>query len=774
MLRSRDILALVGTLILFRSAWNNGTESLSATADLAFFAPREGVMVLSPMDVDGDGTKEALAVVKAVPEKESFTLQIMDLKLLHGFRKIYLEPFRPKVIFASEEINDDNAHPIHLTTGQLLIQKTRHSSSPVSDEKEEKDRVSSDQSINDQTRHYFCGTDWHDASSKCSTPCPNGQANECPNDERCFADTPCDVLKPKFDEEESQKSMFELTPGGGLPSVVSLWTNGVVILHSLTNIKTEEDNAKKNKPLELREMWRYRIFPTEKADDMVDILWEEINVVFLDAYSSIEGRAQHGMLVVSASYFLDGDPESDRSTFTVAIDAFKGTSLWESHSDVGLDTDEKPLPLPLAKRGQTSFARRRSSVARYMQGGQSTTSASALPNCMSLLKKAVKNEIFPYSYWGPQDAGVAAIHLNQKKKSRDDINHRASKPHEEQLARPNNHLTKRWHHKFHRRKKDNRYNQKHEPVRGKPNALVTQTRGGLQIRSLRNGKALCHLALTEEKLYSDLNNDGVLDQVQAVLHTKTHKPSDKFIWNLAGKLHQQHQELEQNGSGQQKTLESRPQLCHILALSGIPAREEIFSAPICGKVHERTGLNAAINLDSVNPLVVESMSRRGNKHDIIIALNNGMIHRIDGSGGRRMWALSGTHRMNNFPTWEEESNRHALLTRIQLNKVIPPLRPLLLTGQNSLAIISVTTGNILASAAFPQKCASRPILADLSGDGSTDVVILTADGIWGYQIIINRGSPVTLRLLVGLLLVVLMLGTIRNRYSKGGKRSTDE
>ena len=52
-------------------------------------------------------------------------------------------------------------------------------------------------------------------------------------------------------------------------------------------------------------------------------------------------------------------------TFTVAVDALKGTVLWESHSDVALKIDEKPLPLPMAKRGQTSFARRRSSVARH-------------------------------------------------------------------------------------------------------------------------------------------------------------------------------------------------------------------------------------------------------------------------------------------------------------------------------------------------------------------------------------------------------------------------
>mmetsp|Transcript_17026 Transcript_17026/g.37197 ORF Transcript_17026/g.37197 Transcript_17026/m.37197 type:complete len:799 (+) Transcript_17026:127-2523(+) len=797
MLRNRDVFALIATLVLVRLAWNNGTENLSAAVDLAFFFPREGVMLVSPMDLDGDGTKEALAVVKAVEKKESFRMEIHDLKPLHGFRKTYLEPFRPKVIFKSEEINDDNAFPIHLTTGQLLIKKHAQSKGGAQEQTAKKYHLPSGTTINvsDEKRHYFCGTDWHDASNKCTTPCPNGQANECPSDERCFADTSCDVLSDDFDFE-NKKNSYQLTPGGGMPSVVSLWNNGVVILQSLTKEKEkdkdkkdedekdedekdqEKTKKKRKKSLELREMWRHRIFPAEKADEVRNILWEEINVVFLDGYSSMEAGAKHGMIVVSASYFSNGDPQSYRSTVTVAIDAYDGTVLWESHSDIGLETDEKPLPLPIATRSQTSFTRRRSSVARLMQGSQSTTSASALPNCMSLLKKSVKNEVFPYSYWGPKDAGVAAIHLNRKTHSRGNRNHRASKPHEEQIATPNNHnhkhRAKKWHHKFHRRKKSNHYHQlNYGPIQGKPNALVTQTRGGLQIRSLKNGKALCHLALLEENLYSDLNNDGVLDQVQVALHTKTHKPDDKFIWKLAASLFDKHEKLKREGADMEQLAESSPKLCHVLALSGIPAKEELFSAPICGKAHEHVASDPPKNLDAVNPLIVESLGRSGDKHDIVVALNNGMVHRIHGSKGQRMWGVAGAHKMNDFPSWEEKNNSLALLTRIQSKSVAPPIRPLLLAGENSLAVLSVKSGGILASAPFPQQSESKPILADLSGDGSTDVMILTKDGIWGYQIFVHPGSPVTQRILVGLLVMVLMLATIKNRYNQGNKRSTD-
>jgi hypothetical protein len=764
MFRNRDVVALVLVVILSRMAWNDGTESLSASADLAFFFPRDQITVLSPMDVDGDGTSEAIAVAKAIPDKgETFQLQVMDLKPLHTFGKRHLAPFRPKVLFTSKEINDNNAHPIHMITGQVLIKKHPHSGA---DKTKKKMPVPDNVDYNERTRHFFCGTDWHDASSKCGTPCPSGQANECPNDERCFADTPCDALGELYQNRatETTQVMFELTPGGGLPSLVTLWSNGLVTLHSLTN----EKSKRKTKQLELREMWRYHLF--SENFDAEGLIWEEMNILFLDAYSSVEAHAEHGMVIVSGSYFphdeANFDDLSERSIFTVALDAYTGKPIWQSRSNIP-DTEEESQPLPIA-RGQTSFARRRSSIARLMQakGTSSSKSATALPNCISLLKRHIK-EVLPYSYWGPGDSGLAAIHINQKRTPKQNVNHHASKPHEE---RPVVSAKKKWHHRFHKNRAG--ANWRNRPIQGRPNALVSQTRGGLQIRSLKNGKALCHLSLLDETLYSDLNNDGTLDQLQVLLHSKKNRPSDKFVWNLVGRLQQENKDLKDNGASKNRLLDRQPNLCHALVTSGIPSREEIFSAPICGTAQERAGPSPVSGLDTVNPLVVESLNGRRNTRDVIVALNNGMVHRLHGTSGRKEWALAGRHH-ENFPTWEEGSSHNALLTRVQSSLVPPPIRPILLAGENSLAVLSVKSGSVLALAVFPQISTIKPILADVSGDGSTDVMVLTQDGIWGFQISIHPGSPVTLRVLVGLLLMALMLGVIKNRNGRTDKRSTD-
>ena len=167
----------------------------------------------------------------------------------------------------------------------------------------------------------------------------------------------------------------------------------------------------------------------------------------------------------------------------------------------------------------------------------------------------------------------------------------------------------------------------------------------------------------EQNLYSDLNNDGILDQIQIVLHAETHQPDNKFIWNLVGRLDKE-QEDSKGKIDKKALVESEPKLCHALALSGIPAREEMFSTNVCGTIDERGEQKSVVNLDAINPLVVESLNGRRNTHDIIVALNNGMINRLHGSSGRRIWTTAG-NRHADFPTWEEGSNHKALLSRVQ-------------------------------------------------------------------------------------------------------------
>jgi hypothetical protein len=646
MLRRRDMVATLVAIILARMAWNDNMDSLSAGTHLAFYLERDKALAVSPVDVDGDGTSEALCVVKSLTAS-TWVLQVLDLKPLHHVDKTRIAPFQPKVLFSSQDIKEEGAIPLRTTSGQILArddQAKQPKLVPIS---------AADKEYNERTRHYFCGTDWHDASSKCGTPCPGGQPSECPDNERCYADTSCDALAPKSSHLEIQ-SNFHLTPAGGLPSIVTLWSNGVLSLHSITTDKPAADDAKSDKPrsiggtkaLDLRQMWRVELLRNMSKSE--DIQWKETSIRFMDSFESEEVGANHGMVIVAGSYVKNKEEniEDDGGgvSFMVAVDAWTGSSLWDTFSE-----DKKPELLLPMQRGTTSAARRRSRVPALHQD----LSPPVTVNCLVSYKKSMKDAL-PYAYWSAKDAGLMPIHLEQKTRNAEQT--RQEKTHEGKKVGHEHHQHQpkpvppskdkaMWRHQFHQRQ--NRLT----AINGRPNAIVMHSKGGLQIRSLKNGRTMCHLSLLEGTLYGDLNNDGIVDQVQVLLDSsyKEKTPSNKWMNNLITKATREHQELKEKGAKSQLQ-NSSPNLCHALATSGIPAKEELFTSSLCGTASERVGDHPAVSLGAVAPIVVESFLRRGVR-DVIVALNNRMVHRLHGRSGRVEWKLIGKHHKD-FPTWE--------------------------------------------------------------------------------------------------------------------------
>lgn len=64
--------------------------------------------------------------------------------------------------------------------------------------------------------HFFCGTNYCDASYMCRAPCPSGYDAECPNGYRCMTNTPCNanILRTYLQEEEVWSGVLEY----GLPT----------------------------------------------------------------------------------------------------------------------------------------------------------------------------------------------------------------------------------------------------------------------------------------------------------------------------------------------------------------------------------------------------------------------------------------------------------------------------------------------------------------------------------------------------------------------------
>ena len=785
MLRVRDVLAVLAGIYLTRMAWDDPSESLAATAHLSFYVAREEVdnnnnnnkkgdggdttgsitryMTPTLLDVDGDGSAEGLASPVYYTTDKVWRLQILDLKpaAVHSQDKTHVAPFQPALLYESDDIviEDyimEDIQPISMTTGQVLL---KQQSSQDTSTKQLKENKYNDIVLNDNNRKYFCGNDWHDASQKCSTPCPGGQASECPSGERCFADTPCDIaqLLEKDNKKNSRNTQSTLisiddlyvTPGGGLPSIFTLWSNGIVTTHSLTANATESRGSKRRPPaskLQVKPMWTTNVMKGGKRP----YAWSDLHVTYLDA---IDAGNLDGMLLVQAAvdFFpphLDNstitteDDPNDLETmlFLTALDGRTGKIIWEADVLKSYSDQVNDMPLPV-EPGTSSSARRRSGIPFNMDENGSGLATNCLHNYRRSL---LTSGALPYLYWGDEDAVVHALHFETQPQT---------KPHA-------------------KAKKGHDHNKKHQhqPHRGKPNVVVSKTHRGIQVRSLRNGRSLCHVSLWHETLYADLNHDGVLDATFMMTgkhrlpgedETTDMSEDEKWIYKLMLRVVEDEEARVQSRRDQRYH-----HVCHSMTLSGIPPREELFTYPLCELDHEQN--EELPETEPGPPLAVEAM--RGKGHDLILGVNNGILHRVR-SNGRKQWELHGRHH-ENFPTWEDGS--YALIDRIDARKVIPSTRPVIVTGDNSMALVAPRSGTLLSTAAFPQPVTQRPVLVDFNGDGTSDLIVTTVDAFWGYHVSVRTGSSVFFRIAVGLLLMGVMLALIRNRFGpKPGKRSTD-
>jgi len=291
------------------------------------------------------------------------------------------------------------------------------------------------------------------------------------------------------------------------------------------------------------------------------------------------------------------------------------------------------------------------------------------------------------------------------------------------------------------------------------------------------------LSLQDDTTYADINHDGNLDSLQIVtnvgnLLVSADDEDDEVVnerrWveNLARRvtdLNQNSKTATIKGSDEQsrQRLARKSQLCHLLALSGLPTKEELFSVNLCGR-HGREYSKDVVGA----PLLIVEPSVRGSRtgHDIVAAVNTGVVSRFRGTTGRRIFQEQ--HHDPDFPSWDRSEN--VVLSRIDSENVISYSRPIALAGENSIALLSATSGHVLASAKFPQPSRSRPRLVDFNGDGTTDVLVSTTDAIWGYQVSVHTGVAIFYRIVVGLLIMGLMLAVLRNKFGPHpGKRSTD-
>ena len=695
MIRNRDVFAVITLVALTRWAWKDPIpDASSASLRLAWYLPRSLVSVL---DIDGDGRPEALAVL--IEQNSEWSLQLRDLKPVHH------PTVRPKIppLLYEASIPQRRESPLALTTGHVSLHALATSSlnNPLETYQGHK--------VTERTQHYFCGKDWHEASQSCKKPCPSGQAEDCENGDRCFADTACN-LHDFVGTPVVHKKEFTLTPRGSVPATFALWPDGSVLAHSLQGEST----------LSFGSLWETQL-PVKDVDD-----WQDVTLQFVDA---TDAGTPHGLLLVAATI----ESNDELSSLLVALDGATGKVLWVGDNKEESHVTPEQFQLPF-ERGTHSFARRRARLAIDEEREE-----ESLPNCLTHYRRSLLTSgVLPYGYFAEEDARIDVVHFDVQQKH-----------------------TKKHHKKHH----------KAEPIRARPNVVVAHNQQGLHVHSLKNGRPLCHLTLWENTLYADLNHDAVLDSVGVI--TGRHRlPGEEDVEDKED-LDKWIDSLIKNVASQSELPEthqaiSSVSMCHGQALSGVPAKEQLFSVPVCGRRAEMADDEAT----PAPPLAVQSW--RGHRHgsDVIFAMSNGIISRFRGSSGRRQWTVVGS-KVTDFPTWEDPE--YVLLSQIGSENILSASRPILLSGETSLAVLPPRHGVVLATAVYPQPLSRKPLLVDFSGDGTSDVIAWTKDAVWGYQVHVRTSATSTFRVIVGLLMMVMMLALLRNRFGPNpGRRSTDQ
>lgn len=886
MLRTRDWVALGMAVFLARLCWMNGgsngmgggeESSLTASIHMSWYLPRHDSsahshIALPPavLDVNGDGVGETLAVLasnREQPQQQEhkeeeeeddhpiqWKIQILDLKpgMVSAAARRLAAPFLPQTLLTSPGLTlPHDVEPLQLTTGHVDQNPSRDTKTSSSSSSSS----SNAQDSGDRTLHYFCGTDWHDASEKCAVPCPSGTTDECPEGERCFADTPCLERKKQSQHQHASSRGLMIdpsttTPAGSWPSIVTLWSDGVVRMHSLVSIGQNETDPgegrryKSNQPpLQVDLVWETPLF--HSVNHSVSVTrWHHSHITFLEG-GRVPVVTNNHVMVTGTVQFTFHNPNHSRfssplwETIVMALDSKTGEVLWDSFAENkelaealsgANDAAEPPLLLPV-QRGVTSYARRRSHNPNLFMTSHADAGTPEA-NCMKTYRRSLlTSPALPFLIWTAQDIRSHAIHVDHQH-GQSQIHHAhhhhhkhsktkrkvlassrhgsvsqqkvVSKPKGNQasgnvISRVASSVLPSWLQSMSSKTaaaiKRKRHGRRHHSASslsaaashakyGRPNVVVTHNREGLQVRSLKNGRALCHLSLWEETLYSDLNHDGILDSVNIITAQHPIDEDDdvdsKWISDLARRVAPQ---LESVGTDHEGKAQLRTaNLCHLQALSGLPSKEELFSTNVCGPLHLMEERIAAHRLlQAAPPLAVEPTRsgagrRRGHQkrgHDVIVGLNSGVVTRVDGSSGRIQWQLFQFQHAADYPKWQDEEI--VALQQIDSTRIrVPSARPIVLTGENGLSIVSAAHGTLLTTIKFPQMAVERPLLMDINGDGTTDIVVGTADAWWAYPVHIRTGASAVTRIVAGLLLMGMMLALLRNRFGpQPGKRSTD-
>jgi len=281
------------------------------------------------------------------------------------------------------------------------------------------------------------------------------------------------------------------------------------------------------------------------------------------------------------------------------------------------------------------------------------------------------------------------------------------------------------------------------------NSLVSHGREGVDVLHLYSGSRVCAVRLpaSTSGTAADVDGDGVLDFVVAVSSSAADSHASS---SSSGVPHHEHSRA-----------------CQGIALAGVPPREPLWNVSICGANGGGGGRGGGSNsddegdfsyffgarggprtsaVDAAPPAFLRVRDSRGRLTAagglVVFSASNGRVTAARGFDGLRKWSVrSGCSWRPRGASAVVSSSATQHSAPVAPTLVPFPLRTharpaaVLVAGDRRLALISAERGRVLTSAALPSSVAPLvvPLLAaDADGDGLTDAIATTADGVFGY------------------------------------------
>lgn len=296
-----------------------------------------------------------------------------------------------------------------------------------------------------------------------------------------------------------------------------------------------------------------------------------------------------------------------------------------------------------------------------------------------------------------------------------------------------------------------------------PNVIVAHQKEGIEALHLATGRTVCKLNLPEGGLHADINGDGVLDHVQVV-----------------------------GGNGAEQTVVTgsmevlKP--CWAVATSGVPVREQLFNASICHHTHFNLfqhgefargfGRQADVgSLEVATPILIPRDDghnhRKGSHGDVIFLTNRGEVTSYSpGLHGQDVvwrWQLLTGATWSNLPSPSGmmESVTVPTLKAISLKR--HGKQEMILASGELEAVIISPGGSELATVDLPGPPTHALIVEDFTNDGLNDIIVVTANGVYGFAQTKHPGA-LFFSTLVGCLIVIMAVIFISQHFNSEGKK----